>query len=82
LPPKCINILKEEKAKGNDVVPKKIGLNRWRQLRRVCGLTNVGTNVGRRTAISNFYRHNPLTGKPVTDESIISEQFGNTKDIR
>ena len=82
LPPKCVKILKEEKAKGYDVIPKKNGINRWRQVRFACGLNEVGGNVARRTAISYFYRHNPFTGKPVTDESVMSNQFGNTTDVR
>jgi integrase len=81
LPPKCVKILKEEKAMGFDVIPKKNGVNRWKQLRQACGLGNVGSNVPRRTAISNFYRHNPFTKTPVTDERIMETQFGHSKEI-
>ena len=45
-------------------------------------LNKVGSNVARRTAISYFYRLNPFTGKPVTDESLMNDQFGNTEDVR
>lgn len=81
LPPKCVKILKEEKAMGFDVIPKKNGVNRWKQLRKACGLNDVGSNVPRRTAISNFYRLNPFTKKPVDDDKIIENQFGHSKEI-
>ena len=82
LPPKCFKILKEEKAMGFQVIPQKNGVNTWKHLRKACGLTGVGSNVPRRTAISNFYRHNPFTGNPVTDESLMVAQFGNSEDVR
>lgn len=82
LPPKCVKILKEEQERGYDVIPKKNGINRWKQIRHFCGLSNVGSNVARRTAISCFYRHNPFTGKSVTDESVLDDHFGNTEDVR
>ena len=56
--------------------------NQWRQIRLTYGLNKVESNVARRTAISYFYRHNPFTDKSVTDESVMSDQFGNSEDIR
>jgi hypothetical protein len=41
----------------------------------------VRSHVPRRTAISNLYRHNPFTEKPVTDEKIMKNQLGNSKEI-
>jgi integrase len=82
LPPKCVKILKEEKAMGFDVLPKKNGINRWKQLRKACGLNDAGSNVPRRTAISYFYRYNPFTHEPVKDESVMDAQFGNSEDVR
>ena len=67
---------------GFGVIPQKNGVNRWKHLRQACGLAGVGSNVPRRTAISNFYRHNPFTGQPVTDESLMVAQFGNSEDVR
>ena len=53
---KCLSLLatymrqnsKKEKTMGFYVLPKKNGINRWKQLRKACGLNDAGSNVPRR----------------------------------
>ena len=79
LPKNLVNILKLSKEKGIPFYCPKITSNTMKRFRVKVGLKD--TNSARHTAISNWYRHNPITNKPATEQEL-TNQFGNREDTR
>jgi integrase len=79
LPQNLVNILKLSKEKGIPFYCPKITSNTMKRFRVKVGLKD--SNSARHTAISNWYRHSPITNKPAT-ELELTNQFGNREDTR
>mgnify|MGYP006208396271 CR=1 FL=1 len=81
MPENLEEILLNLKKDGMEIIPKKNGVNRWKQIRKEADIS-LESNVLRHTAISYFYRYNPLNKKESIKEEILSQQFGNSTDVR
>jgi integrase len=81
LPPNLVKLLKLSKENGDDIFSSKITSQTYRTFREKVGLKERKANSPRHTAISNWYRCNPLTQKPATSEEL-TDQFGNSEETR
>jgi len=79
LPKNLANILKLSQERGIPFYCPKITSNTMKRFRLKVGLKD--SNSARHTAISNWYRQNPFTGKSATQQEL-TDQFGNREDTR